>query len=261
MHNTRFRIVVTTYNNEAWIGRCLHSIAAQRFEDYSCVIIDDASTDGTWREIERFEHSQSGNRYRIVRNNTRRGKLANLNAGFDLMNVNSSPDAVLVTIDGDDWLFSHTVLEYVNDVYTQTGCLLTWGNHVHHPSGKRSNCIKLPRDVVLARAFRSYPRFVTSHLKTFSARLWHAIRDEDLRDPNGLFGPRGAYLPSAVDVAFMMPMLEMAAPRIQFVEEILYVYNRENPLSDDRLNPALQQAVERYVRSLPPYESFFQNSR
>ena len=65
----------------------------------------------------------------------------------------------------------------------------------------------------------------------------------------------------AWDVAFMVPMLEMACPKQSggknhsaFTEEILYLYRYNNPLSDFRMQEARQLEIDRYIRTLPPYQ-------
>ena len=48
-------------------------------------------------------------------------------------------------------------------------------------------------------------------------------------------------------------MLEMAEERSFFIEDILYVYNRTNPLNEDKINNELQLSIEDEVRSKPIY--------
>jgi hypothetical protein len=50
-------------------------------------------------------------------------------------------------------------------------------------------------------------------------------------------------------------MLEMASGHFQFIEEVLYLYNRTNPLSEHLNNRlVLRNSYDRYVRSLPSYQ-------
>ena len=50
-------------------------------------------------------------------------------------------------------------------------------------------------------------------------------------------------------------MLEMAQERHQFISDVLYIYNVENPLSDFRINEIIQYRVGMYIRSKKPYMS------
>ena len=47
----RFSIVVTAYNVEKYIAECVESLKRQTLSDLECIVIDDASTDGTARVI------------------------------------------------------------------------------------------------------------------------------------------------------------------------------------------------------------------
>ena len=43
------------------------------------------------------------------------------------------------------------------------------------------------------------------------------------------------------DVAIMIPIMEMAGyEKIKYINKVLYIYNRDNPISDDKVNQQLQ---------------------
>jgi hypothetical protein len=58
----------------------------------------------------------------------------------------------------------------------------------------------------------------------------------------------------AGDVAIMMPMLEMSGKHTHFVTDIMYLYNRTNPLNDHKVNLSLQSECQTHVRGLPKYK-------
>ena len=247
----KFKIVVPTYNTEHWIARCLHSIQSQTYGDFECVVYDDASTDNTGAVIDHFFSERPDPRFRIIHNEKNVKALANIVSGFEELETKKDPESVLMVIDGDDFLYSEYVLEMVKGAYDNTRSWLTYGNHVHWPTGQISlNCRPFPPEIHQNRSYRSYP-FISSHLRTFKSKLWNAIRDEDLRDEDG------RYYGSAWDVAFMLPMLEMAgADRILYIPNILYCYNRFNPISDDQIRQPDQHRIEKRVRSGKKYDLF-----
>jgi len=242
-----FKIVVPVYNAEAWIETCVRSIAAQVYKNFECIIINDASTDNTGEILKQIPYIQDDPRFHIQHNDQNVKALQNIVDGFNALGAKGDPESVLMVVDGDDRFFSEYSLALVSQAYEQTKCSLTYGNHIHYPDGASSNCEPIPQWVQEKNAFRLH-KFVTSHLRTFKSKLWYNIKDEDLRDDDG------TYYGVAWDVAFMMPMLEMARGKILFIPNVLYVYNRINPLSDDAIRQDDQHRIEMIVRSKPKYD-------
>jgi hypothetical protein len=115
------------------------------------------------------------------------------------------------------------------------------------PTGELSFPRSFPQEVISNNSYRQY-RFISSHLRTFKSRLWNSIKDDDLRDIDG------DYFKVGWDVAFMIPMLEMAAGRFVYIPNVLYVYNRWNPISDDVINSPEQGRVDRLIRTRNKYK-------
>ena len=128
-------------------------------------------------------------------------------------------------VDGDDYLYSGDVLNILHEKYLKTNCLITYGSHL---SSKGVQGKKYPR---LIREFNLYRKYFwyASHLKTFRHDLWLSINQNDLVDHSG------QYFAVASDLALMYPMLEMAGNRQEFIEDLLYVYNDQNPISDHKI--------------------------
>ena len=51
----------------------------------------------------------------------------------------------------------------------------------------------------------------------------------------------------------MFPMLEMAGSRQEFVKEVLYVYNDENPISDPKIRRTQQILAAQEIRKKGKY--------
>ena len=87
---------IQAYNTERLIGECLDSVLGQRGAwDFDVLVIDDASTDGTVREIERFNDP----RLRVVRHTRNTGAIATANEGYA-----ASTGEFVVRVDSDDRL-------------------------------------------------------------------------------------------------------------------------------------------------------------
>lgn len=63
----RVSVVIPLYNKEPYVRRALESVAAQTFDDYEVIVVDDGSTDASARVVEEFaRESQLGARLRLV---------------------------------------------------------------------------------------------------------------------------------------------------------------------------------------------------
>ena len=247
MNSTSFKIVVPTYNAERWIGKCLLSIMSQTHKNFQCVAINDCSTDSTGLVMDDVAKKIGDERLTIIHNTSNRKTLRNLIDGYRMLGSDSDPESVLVVVDGDDSLFSEYSLEIVDSVYRNSNAKLTYGSFVHWPTGEISSFSRVfPKNVVCNNAYRDHP-FISSHLRTYKSYLWNSIRDEDLRDIDG------DYFKVACDVATMIPMLEMAGSNFVHIPNILYVYNRWNPLSDDVINSSEQSRIDRLIREKNKY--------
>jgi len=246
----KFKIVIPTFNTERWIAKCLYMLHTQNYQNWECVVINDASTDSTGVVIDSLDFVKNDTRFKVVHNLENVKALKNIVDGFKLLNADKEPESVLMVIDGDDFLFSEYALTIVKQAYDQTNCVLTYGNHIHYPTGQQSNCEYLPSEIISKKLFREY-KFVSSHLRTFKSKLWYMIRDEDLRDDDG------KYFSIGCDVSFMMPMLEMSGSKFFYIPNVLYCYNRFNPLSDDVINQPNQHRVEMKIRKMTKYETKF----
>ncbi|MDB6081682.1 MAG: hypothetical protein JWO53_954 [Chlamydiia bacterium] len=238
-----FAIVVASYNNASWVGKNLGSIAEQTYPYFHLYYVNDASTDETGELADCFlQRLQLKARSTLIHNKERAGSLTNLYTIIHQID----PHKVIVCVDGDDWLAHPKVLERVALEYADSQVWLTYGSFESDPPGFLP-AQPLPDIVCRDVTFRSYA-FVTSHLKTFYAKLFQLIKKEDL-----LFN--GHFFPMAGDMAFMFAMLEMAAKgHIRMIDEILYTYNIQNPLNDVRVNYNVLEFLGATIRELPSYK-------
>jgi len=89
-------IIITCFNLEKFIARsissCIHQSLDER--DYEIIVVDDGSTDKSWKIIQGF-----GNIVRSFRHETNKGVAAASNTG-----INNSLGEYIVRVDGDDFI-------------------------------------------------------------------------------------------------------------------------------------------------------------
>jgi Glycosyl transferase family 2 len=56
-HSPRVSVLTAVYNGERYLGRALESVRRQTFSDFEHVIVDDASTDGSWPMLQAAAHA------------------------------------------------------------------------------------------------------------------------------------------------------------------------------------------------------------
>jgi glycosyltransferase involved in cell wall biosynthesis len=238
-----FKIVTTVYNAEGWIKKCIDSVKEQSYSNYEQIIVDDGSTDKTL-EIA-IEETRGDSRFKVVKKDTRMGIMHSHVTGTELLGKEADPEDIFVHLDGDDWLAHSDVLQRVNEVYNEQGCWMTYGNY-EATDGRPSVCAPQNKDLMV-RLHIVHGGWPFSHLRTFKKFLWDKIKVESLLDSEGVM------FTSAADVAILCPMLEMAGDRVFFIDEPMYVYNRENPLNEDKdhLDDQIRCALE--IAQQKPY--------
>lgn len=248
-----FVIVIPSYNNTKYCEQNLVSVLGQEYENFRVIYIDDASTDDTREKIQTLiDRSPAKNKVTLITREKNCGSLYNLNEVIRTC----ADHEIILRVDGDDFLAHPLVLKKLNRIYQNKNVWMAYGNYLDYPTYKQTPklCAPFPTSVIKGRHFRQY-KWVSSHPQTFYAGLFKKIAVKDLMKD-------GEFLPMAGDMAIIIPMLEMAADHVLHIQDVLYLYNRINPISDHRKNLKLQSICERHVRSLktyprlekPPYE-------
>ena len=86
-----------------------------------------------------------------------------------------------------------------------------------------------------------------SVLRSFYTKLFHLIKDEDLKDDDG------EWFRAANDVAMFSPIIEMGRNRARYVPEITYFYNSNTGLNNKQTKTKEQRKNGDLIRSRPAY--------
>lgn len=263
-------VVIPSYKNMQWLESNLNSVLSQRYSNYRVIYVDDHSPDHTADGVEdllknkqvdylRLDFNSSEaesheastlnfgtlvNKERhffiLVQNGTRAGALANLYR----MIHSCSDHEIIVTLDGDDWFAHHHVLKELNVLYS-TGIWYTHGTLKEYPCGNVTWSEPVKKTAIKHNTYRKYK--CPSHLRTFYAWIFKKILLDDL-----LY--KGNFFAMAWDMAIMFPIAEMAAERHAFINKVNYIYNVSNSLNDNKVDPDLQNTLDRYIRNKKPYQ-------
>jgi glycosyltransferase involved in cell wall biosynthesis len=243
-----FVIVVPSYNNAEWVEKNLGSIVCQKYDNFRVIYVNDASTDNTLERVNDFiiQH-QMAHRFDVVNNEVNKGGCENIYRA-----VNSCcDDEIVLLLDGDDWLAHDGVLARLNEIYANPSTWITYGSYIEYPTygyTVANFAKKLPDTVVENNTVRNHTRkqWCLSHLRTFYAGLFKKIAIEDLQWD-------GKFFDASSDIAFMIPMVEMAGKHAKYLDEIFYIYNRATPLNDNKVRSKRQLQLTEHILDLPPY--------
>lgn len=239
-----FTVIIPSRNNGQWCERNLSTLVSQEYTNWHAIYFNDASTDDTQQKVEAFikDHHLEDKIY-LINNETRQGAMANM---YKAIYMSNDWD-VMVVYDGDDWLGRSDVFEILNRAYADENVWMTYGSYEIYPLNSRGSCAyQIPHEIIASNSYRQNP-WCTSHMRTFYAWLFKCVKTED-------FKLYGEFLAMTSDQAMMFPMLELSGGRAKYISDLVYIYNMENPQNDNKVDPELQRAIEKHVRSQQPYQ-------
>lgn len=246
--NQRIIIFSCGCNCEKYAELNISSIKNQDYFNYVHVVVDDASTDKTYKRVKKLSHRHM----RYCRNEDNQKWISN---AIDYLDVFiESPDDIIVTVDLDDWLAHNNVLKNINKFYQENDTWITYSTFKYLKSGRMSSWIpKYTTEIMQNNSFRESIWSFT-HLRTMKAFLWENINENDLKDING------NYFKYTYDQAVFLPALEMSRNgHIGYIPEFQYVYNDDNPEQVEKTHRQEQEDNAKYIRSLKKYEPLVRN--
>ena len=123
-------VFVPTYNSEKYLRQCLDSVLQQTFQDWQCVISDDASTDKSV-EIAR-EYEKIDSRFKVLTHEKNVGAANNWNRAKE--NNNSFATKILCA---DDYLFKDALKEQLDILQRNQTAIVFSERYIVFPSGRK----------------------------------------------------------------------------------------------------------------------------
>jgi len=252
-------LVSCCYNVESSIIKTLDSIFSQQYDNFRVILVNDASTDQTKNLIDSYIEKIKDIKTiqcKVHHNEIRHRKLANL---YKVIHE-CDPDEIVFLLDGDDWLVHDQVLARINTYYDDSSIWMTFGDYENYPAyvaknwgvAEGSYCSSVSDDVIEQLLYRKKP-FVYMHPRTFYAWLFHQVHLGDLITEK-IPGFVGDFFPACNDLAMFFPMVELAGPHVQFIDEILYCRNIESELVGFKVDSALQRQAAYEIRRKKLYQ-------
>lgn len=208
----RFFIIVTGWNCEQYVDRCVRSIREQTYKEYDVVFWSDGSIDGTAEKLMGcgFTYGHS------IRNNGAALSRHHVLVEFAPM---IEPNDIILFLGMDDELFPNA-LERINKEY-EHGKLMTYGNWVNQFGDGLPSSFQLdfPEAVHADRSYRKV-KYRSTAPNTFRRFLYDCIKPEDLQY-------KGEWYKATTESEVMFSCLEQCGKdRIGVIRDPIYLYNQ-----------------------------------
>ena len=113
-------IIISVYNHEKWISRCLRSLFNQTNiskDDYEIIVVDDCSKDNSYKFLKSIENKTN---IKLLKNNKNLGLPKSLNKA-----IKESVGRYIVRVDSDDYVkrnFLSIMRYFLNQNYNYGSC-------------------------------------------------------------------------------------------------------------------------------------------
>lgn len=226
----KFVVISTCHNVSDWISINLEITKYQSYKNFIAVYANDNSTDNTKEIINQY--IKDDKRFFCIDTVNGGSQYKAYFSAIDFLSQSNliSDEDIIVEVDGDDWLSSVFVLDYLNQIYNSKNCWMTYGQYQLYPTGNLGGHSQMEiLDNVDKDNLHRYNPFPYSHLKTYKYHLLKKVNRQDLIDPR-----TNDYFKYAFDHGLCIPMVEMAGKsRIYRCEDILYTLNRSQELKNE----------------------------
>ena len=128
-------ILVAVYQAEAFLSQCLDSLKNQSLDDFEAICVDDGSTDGSLRILQRYASEDA--RIKVIRLDENKGQAHARNVAL----AQAQGDYICM-LDADDWLSEDALEQAVNAFDEQTDCMLF--DVVYHWTDGREEMYQMP---------------------------------------------------------------------------------------------------------------------
>jgi len=222
-------IISPFWNAAAYIEKNIRSVAAQDYDNYIHVLIDDCSTDDSYRIAQETIASLPEDikeKFYLRFNEENKGCIYNQ---LQLVKDFVDEDDIVMLLDGDDWLINNnTIFQYYNDLYDQ-GYEFTYGSMWSVVDNIPLIAQEYPLEVRRNKSYRDYHfnwKIPYTHLRTCLGAHFEDL-DEDK------FKVDGEWMKSGADNPLFYELIERAdSDKIYCNREIVCMYNDANPLND-----------------------------
>lgn len=237
----KLSVIVPVYNVENYIDRCLKSILSQRFSDYEVILIDDQSTDNSFKIINEYSKEK---RFKIIQNTKNIGLSATRNVG-----ISEARGKYIYFLDSDDWLTPDMFLVTMNIMENKNLDLLFFDFFLAQSKEKYiSQNFYADRPNGEITSLQMLESIFLQRLGDYS---WSRVVKRSVLTDNDIHYPADTRV--FEDLAVTYRVIENSK-RIFVIDNKLYYYFKNNPKSLTYLS-----SYENYLESLKNFQGLENN--
>lgn len=236
----KISIVISAYNVEAYIEKCLNSILNQANQELELIVVDDGSTDRT-AEIVKTYQKQEEVEIKLIQQ---------VNQGVQVarqVGMEASSGDYLLWMDSDDWLESKALYQLIQVVHKYPSDIICFNYQCVTSDGDVSSSL-LNLEIVNDKTFIHC--LLTGKL---NGALWNKLIKKDFLIKNNIILPKS--LCYGEDLASLV-LISTFKPTVFVLNDVLYnYYLRPNSVSNSK-----QSAIYRLPESLNYVELLLSSS-
>lgn len=242
-------IISCMKNNQAYVSRCIQSVAAQDYHMYTHVLVDDASDDAT-SEVAAETISQLSpdiqDKFVLWRNEKSIGAPHNQWRVLQwAQDQKFDPNTIVMLLDGDDHLVNKPDIFQMYNHKFDSQCEFTYGSCWSLADQIPLIAQEYPPHVKQTRTYTQH-RFnwilPYTHLRAFRLHLMQHVHESQWQNPQGEWYTAGG------DTAVFYSLIMQADPlKVHAIQDVVVNYNDLNPLNDYKVNAQLQNQTAAQV--------------
>ena len=208
---TYFSVVITNYNHEKYIGKCISSVLNQTFKNFELIIIENNSSDNSMKIIKSFKDK----RIKIFKINN-----GGIIAKSRNLGIKKSKSRWIAFLDSDDFWFKKK-LEIVRKKILENKNNQVYSNNERHKSEKIKNykSSRLNKKLNLDKKNFFQELILNGNKLSLSA----TVVDNNFLKKNNIFFRERRNFVTAEDYDFWLNLAKNGA-KFNFIKEILGVY-------------------------------------
>ena len=208
-----FSFIVTIYNSEKYLSRCLSSISEQSFRDFEVIMVDDGSTDGSADVARRFASSDPRFHYYYQNNSG--------TSGATNTALSKLVGSYVINLDNDDYVANNLLSECVKIINDCNPDLIQFQSIFLNEEGNESRRESFLNDDVFLKSYRECCRgdklMPGEFLRTHSRKVVRAEIANGLTFEGNSKGADGSFIRR---VLFRCNRAYLSAKQLFFIREL-----------------------------------------